>query len=58
MEDSKEPDVAHKAEVLSHEWDRAVFNVNRRKRQLTQMIDDSRDWDLIKYGAYSSRPYA
>lgn len=48
LENSKEPDVQHKAELLSHEWERAVFTVNRRKRQLAQMVDDSRDWDTIR----------
>lgn len=48
LEDSEEPEVQHKAEVLCREWERCVHSVNRRRKELQRMLDDCRVWDNLR----------
>uniref|UniRef100_A0A914UZ46 Dystrophin-1-like spectrin repeat domain-containing protein n=1 Tax=Plectus sambesii TaxID=2011161 RepID=A0A914UZ46_9BILA len=48
LEDSHSTEVQNKAEILSHEWERAVAASTRRKRQLSSLAEEARLFDRLK----------
>uniref|UniRef100_A0A914V9A5 Dystrophin-1-like spectrin repeat domain-containing protein n=1 Tax=Plectus sambesii TaxID=2011161 RepID=A0A914V9A5_9BILA len=48
LEDAHSTEVQNKAEILSHEWERAVAASTRRKRQLSSLAEEARLFDRLK----------